>query len=67
MAISLSKQDAYRAVKEAANFQMREALLEAFEPGSSIRLEIMDAITNGAYRAVFEIEQMRTGVESDGY
>ena len=67
MAISLSKQDAFKAVKEAAHFQMREALLEAFEPGSSVRLEIMDAITNGAYRAVFEIEQMRTGVESDGY
>lgn len=55
----------YQAMKEAANFQIREALLEFFEPGSSLRTEFFDTIRDAVYRAVHDAELKRIGIGDD--
>jgi hypothetical protein len=59
----MAKKEVFEAILQAAHVQIRHALLEAFDPLNPLKSEIMDAIREGAYRAVYEIEQKRTGVE----
>jgi|VirMetMinimDraft_7_1064189.scaffolds.fasta_scaffold268429_2 hypothetical protein len=59
----MAKKETFEAILQAAHFEIRQGLLEIFEPGNPLRDEIINAISNGAYRAVYEMEQKRSGVE----
>jgi|VirMetMinimDraft_7_1064189.scaffolds.fasta_scaffold530214_2 hypothetical protein len=58
MAINLSKDEMYSAIVDGAYKAIAEAIWADNAPGFWTK-EMSDAVTAGAYRAVFEVEEKR--------
>jgi hypothetical protein len=63
MKMSPRDQECVQAFRDEAAYRLRWLVSDLFENGSSLRREVVDAIYQGAYAAVYELEQKRTGWE----
>lgn len=59
----MAKSSNFDAVLQAAHWEIRQAILEIFEPGNPLRTEIINAISDGAYRAVYDVEIKKIGMD----